>query len=246
MRMTELRDGDELAIEVPDGVESCLAYPPNPGSESAMCKSIDLAALAPPPARLVAAGAVRVDGAAAAARFALSFLPDTSAAEPTADTAREFGAREIGLRTAGTSGLTEGGPPGAGSVDILAVAGSPQATAPTIEVVTVGGVHCARATFTLDLRERGHDAPVHFASYGVWSHSGLYAFTVQGDAYQASSIDSLADDAARTLQLKAPAAPAPTDVARIGARLGQMGLIILILLATTLAILGARRRKMQA
>jgi hypothetical protein len=241
--MTELRDGDELTIEVPDGVESCLVYPANPGSGAGACKSVDLSVLAPPPpARVVAAGAVRIDGTQAV-RFALSFSPDTSAVEPTAETARELAAREVALRA---SGADEGGPPGAGSVDILAVGGTTHATAPTSEIVTVGGVQCARASYTLDLRERGHDTPMHFTTYGAWSRAGLYTFTVQGDAPNASSIDSLADDAARTLQLKTPAPPAPTDVARIGARLGQMGLIILILLATTLAILGARRRKTRA
>jgi hypothetical protein len=242
--MTEVRDGEELSIEVPDGHESCLAYPPNPGSAAAACKSIDPAAVAPaPPGRLVAAGAVRIDGAPEAARFVVSFTPDPSAVEPTADTARDFAAREAALRT---EGVTDGGPRAPGSVDILAVGGSALTAAPTSEVVTLGGVHCVRATFTLDLRESGHDAPVHFASYGAWSQGGIYVFTVEGGADHASAVDSLADDAARTLHLKAPAPPAPTDVARIGARLGQMGLIILILLATTLMVLGARRRKPRA
>jgi hypothetical protein len=245
--MTVLRDADELSIDVPDGVESCLVYPENPGSGAAACKAIDLSVLAPPPpARIVAAGAVQTGGAQGV-RFALSFSPDTSAVEPTAETAHELAAREVALRTSGASGAAdEGGPPGAGTVDILAVGGKTLAASPTGEVVTLGGAQCVRAAYTLDLRERGHDTPMHFVTYGAWSRAGLYTFTVQGEAPRAASIDSFADDAARTLQLKTPAPPAPTDVARLGARMGQMGLIILILLATTLAILGARRRKMRA
>ena len=59
--MTELRDGDEVSIEVPDGLESCLVCRPARGSAAAACKSIDLSMLAAAtPARLVAAaGAVR-------------------------------------------------------------------------------------------------------------------------------------------------------------------------------------------
>ncbi|MGH7434861.1 MAG: hypothetical protein ACRENE_04235, partial [Polyangiaceae bacterium] len=204
--MTELRDGEELSIEVPDGVETCLAYPPNAGAAAAACKSVDATilatVLAPSAGRLVAAGAVRVDGVPAPLRFAVSFAPDSSAVEPTADTAREFAAREVALRTSAPA-PNEGGTPGAGSVDILAVGGSPPAAAPTSGIVTAGGSRCVRATYTLDLRESGHDVPLHFATYGAWSRDGVYTFTVQGDALHAAAADSLADDAARTLMLKA-------------------------------------------
>ncbi len=88
--------------------------------------------------------------------------------------------------------------------------------------------------------------PVHFASHAAWSHLGIYVLTVEGDAFHAAAIEGLADAAARTLSIAEPAPAAPSDFARIGARLGQVGLVLLVLLVTVLAVLGARTRKMRS
>jgi hypothetical protein len=214
-----------------------------PAPVAAACASIDIGAMTPPPpARLVAAGAVGLDGVPMPARFSVRYAPEASAVEATLEAARDFAAHEVSLHV---SAAVDGGAGEAGAVDIVAVGGSPATAAPTTDLVTLGALRCAHAAFTLDLRESGHDVPVHFVSYGAWSREGLYVLSVEGDAFHAAAVDAFADEAAKTLLLKDPAPPAPSDVAQIGARLGQVGLGIVVTAAVAVAVLGARTRRLR-
>jgi hypothetical protein len=243
--MTEIHDGQALSIDIPDAGGVCFAFPPHPDGAPAVpdslaveCAAIRLGAIVPlPPARLVAAGAVALDGSSIPARFTLRFFPEERAAEPSRDSARDFATREASRYAPA--------PADGGSVDILAVGSSPATGAPSVDLVTFGDLHLARATFTLDLRESGRDGPVHVVSYGAWSRSGGYVLSVEGDDLHAPAADAFAEQAARTLVLKDPAPPAPSDIAQIGARIGQAGLAILVMLAVVLAVLGARTRKLR-
>lgn len=248
--MTEIRDGDALSIDIPEGGGSCFVTPhvPSaaaPASVAAACASFDLgAALPSPPGRLVAAGVIGIEGAPRPARFTLTYAPDANATEPTAETAADFAAHETSR--CAPAAAVDGGVE-AGAVDIVAVGSSPSLGAQVSEVVPLAnGLKCAHAAFTLDLREMGRDTPVHFVSYGAWAREGLYVLSVEGDGPHAAAVDALASDAVRTLTLKDPAAPAPSDVARIGARLGQIAVVILVMAAVVVAILGARTRRLRA
>ncbi len=257
--MTEIRDGEELSIDIPEVGGACLVFPYRssvaggapgatgatailPGQSPPACAAVDVGSLAPaPPARLVAAGALPLEGSSVPARFVLRYTPDVSAVEPTAEAARDFGVHEASLHA--PQPLADAGASDAGAIDIVAVGGTPATGAPTSELVTLGTLRSAHTTFTLDLRESGHDVPVHFASYGAWARQGVYVLSVEGDAFHAAAIDAFADEAAKTLSLKDPAPPAPSDLALIGARLGQIGVGILVVLAVAVGILGARTRK---
>jgi hypothetical protein len=253
--MTDIHDGDELSISIPEAGGACFVFPPSLGDRAApACASVSLASLAasaatPAPGRLVAAGAVHLEGVPTAVRFAVRFSPDEAAVEPTAETAREFATREALGRAAFTEGsaspFADGGAPDAAAIDLIAVGTSPAHGAPTGEIVALGGLHAARAAFALDLRESGHDVPVQVVTYGAWAREGLYTLSVEGDAFHAAAIEAFADESARTLWIKDPAAPAPSDAVQIGVKLGQIGLGILVLLAIVMAVLGARTRRIR-
>ncbi|MCI4355437.1 MAG: hypothetical protein L3K06_08760 [Thermoplasmata archaeon] len=248
--MTEIRDGEALSVDVPERSGTCLAFPaqpagmpPPPPEVAAACGALNIGAFTPaPPDRLVAAGVVALGGGAAPARFALRFVAEAPSYEPTPEAARDFATREATSRSSAVfvDGGSEGGP-----IDILAVGSSPATGIPSGELVTVGSGRYARATFTLDLRESGRDVPIHFVSYGAWARDGVYVLTVEGDAFHAAAVDALADEAARTLLLKDPAPPTPTDVAQVGARLGQIGIGVLVAVAIVLALFGIRTRKVR-
>jgi hypothetical protein len=248
--MTEIRDGDALSVDIPERNGTCLAFPaqpagmpPPPPEVAAACAALHAASFtAAPQDRLVAAGVVALSGGAAPARFALRFVAETPSYEPTPEAARDFAMREAALRSAAV--VVDGGSEG-GLIDILAVGSSPATGVPSGELVTVGSGRYGRATFTLDLRESGRDVPIHFVSYGAWAREGVYILTVEGDAFHATAVDSLADEAARTLLLKDPAPAPPTDVAQMGARLGQVGIGVLVALAIMLALFGIRTRKVR-
>src|SRR5580704_1581159 len=110
--MTEIRDGEELSIDIPEVGGACLVFPYRssaaggaPGATAALpaqsppaCATVDVGSLAPsPPARLVAAGALALEGSSAPARFVLRYTPDVAAVEPTAEAARDFGVHEASL-----------------------------------------------------------------------------------------------------------------------------------------------------
>jgi hypothetical protein len=214
------------------------------GRDRSACASTHAASIAPtPPERLVAAGAVRIDGVPTPVRFAVRFTPDTNAAEPTPETARDFAAREASERAPRSD--ADGGRFDAEAIDIVAVGGSPTHSAPTSAVVTAGGVRAARASFMLDLRESGHDVPVLFVSYGAWAREGLYTLTIEGDGFHAPAVEAFADESAKTLWLKDPAPPPRSDAAQIGVRLGQIGLLVMVVLAIVLGVLGARTRRIR-
>lgn len=243
--MADIRDGDELSMSIPEGGGACLRYPPAlPASrDPSACTSTGLASLEPaPPERLVAAGSVRIDGVPTPVSFAVRFTPDGNAAEATPESARDFAAHEVAERAPGADADGRGD---AAAVDIVAVGGSPARAAPTSDVVTLGGIRAARASFVLDLRESGHDVPLLFVSYGAWAREGLYTLSVEGDGFHAAAVEAFADESAKTLWLKDPAPPAPGDAAQIGVRLGQTGLVVVVLLAVMLGVLGARTRRMR-
>jgi hypothetical protein len=73
----------------------------------------------------------------------------------------------------------------------------------------------------------------------------MYVLSVDGDEFHADAVDAFADESARTLTLKDPAPPAPSDAMRIGFRLGQILVLALVLGAVVLAVLGARTRTMR-
>lgn len=242
--MPEIHDGEELSITVPEGVGACIAYPPGWG-DPRECASVKLDPVAVGPAeRLVAAGAVRLEGVSTPVRFAVRFMPEASAAEPTPEMARDFAARESAAGSSRSD--TDGAAPDAAALDLVAVGRFPTRGAISSEIVTVGGLHVARAAFVLDLRESGHDVPVHFVSYGAWAREGLYTFAVDGDDFHAAQIEAFADEGAKTLWVKEPAPAAPSDAIQVGYRLGQIGLGIAVLAAIVLGVLGARTRRMRA
>jgi hypothetical protein len=244
--MTEIRDGDELSIDIPEGGGTCFVYPPSlegASSGSAACAAVDRRA---PTGfgREVAWGVVHLDGVPTPAKFAVRFVPDPKPAEPTPESARDFGSRESAYRGPAAAEV-DGDAPGASGLSIVAVGSSPGQGIPSSEVVTLGALRAARAVFTLDLHESGHDVPLHVAAYGAWSREGLYVLSVEGDAFHAAAVDAFADEAAKTILLKNPAPPAPSEVAVIGARLGQIGLGVLVLGAVVVAVLGIRTRRLR-
>jgi hypothetical protein len=246
--MTELHDGDELSIDIPEGSGTCFVYPDALKAEgapdAAACKAFDWGAVEVPGAgRLIARGATLLDGGATPARFSLHFVAEAKSAEPTAEAASDFGASEAARHTPGAD--VDGGAGDAAALEILAVGSSPARGAASSELVTLGSVRAVRATFTLDLRESGHDTPVHFLSYGSWSREGVYVLTVEGDAAHAAAVDAFGDEAARTLVLRDPAPPAPSEMAQIGTRLAQIGVVILVTVAVVVALLGARTRRLR-
>jgi hypothetical protein len=191
----------------------------------------------------VASGAVRVDGVPTPIRFALRFSPEENAAEPTADGAREFAVREA-IHLAPAAGLDhQGGPDAAAALDLVAVGSVPVHGAPAGDLVALGSLQAARASFGVDLRSSGHDVPVRHVAYAVWSRQGMYALAVEGDEFHADAVDAFADESARTVSLKDPALPAPSDATRIGFRLGQTLLVAVVLGAIVLAVLGSRTRR---
>ncbi len=239
--MADIHDGDELSISIPEGAGACFVYPPAlaEGRDRSACTAVSI--VLTPSERLVAAGAVHIDGVSTPVRFAVRFTPDARAAEPTPEAARDFAAREASERAPRSD--ADGGRGDAETIDIVAVGGAPTHAAPTSEVVTVGGVRAARASFMLDLRESGHDVPVLFVSYGAWAREGLYTLTIDGDGFQAPAVEAFADESAKTLWLKDPAPPPPSDAVQISVRLGQVGLLVMVLLAVVLGVLGARTRR---
>jgi hypothetical protein len=239
--MPEIHDGEELAITLPDGAGVCLVYPPEPGDPAA-CAAMKAAPVAAGPGeRLVAAGAVRLDGVPTPVRFAVRFTPEAHAVEPTLEVARDFAAREAAARAARAD--VDAAVADAATLELVAVGRFPTRGAAASDLVAVGGLHAARAAFVLDLRESGHDVPVHVVSYGAWAREGVYTLSVEGDDFHATQIEAFADEGGKTLWLKDPAPQAPSDAAQIGARLGQIGLGVMVLAAIVLAVLGARTRR---
>jgi hypothetical protein len=239
--MPDIQDGEELTMTVPDRGGVCFFFPPSL-SDARACASISGEGPAGTDGRLVASGAVRIDGVPTPVRFALRFSPEENAVEPTADGAREFAVLEAN-HCGPAAGPDAGGSDAAAALDLVAVGRVPVHGAPAGDLVALGSLQAARASFGLDLRSSGHDAPVRHVAYAVWSHQGMYALSVEGDEFHADAVDAFADESARTLSLRDPAPPAPSDAARIGFRLGQTLLVALVLGAVILAVLGGRNRR---
>src|SRR5260370_28258308 len=89
--MTEIHDGEELSIDIPEGAGSCFAFVApgaGPAASASGCATLDVAAvMPPPPGRLIAAGTVPLEGLPPPARFALTFPPHPSPLPPTPQTA---------------------------------------------------------------------------------------------------------------------------------------------------------------
>jgi hypothetical protein len=231
---------EELSMSIPDRAGVCF-WSPAPPADAQKCAATGAPVPGGVEGRLVASGAVRIDGVPAPARFAVRFSPEENAAEPTSDGAREFALRQASLFAA--SGSTDHGASDAAALELVSVGGAPVRGAPSGALVTVGSLRAVRASFVVDLRQSGHDVPQHVVAYAAWARDGMYTFSVEGDAFHADAVDAFADESARTLTLKDPAPPAPSDLARIGYRLGQIVFVATILVAIVLAVLGARTRR---
>src|SRR5258708_3589632 len=150
--MTEIRDGEELSIDIPDANGTCFAFAPPRGagatapSPAGPCAKMALASTTPaPPARLVAAGAVGPEGATPPILFTLRYQAQADAVEPTAEAAREFATHEASLH--GALAASDGGAE-AGAIDILAVGSVPATGMPAGGPVSPGATPVAPPTPT--------------------------------------------------------------------------------------------------